>query len=324
MNLPFDTGSTPIAFTNTAEEECPPHAVLACHGFEYDATNRALKLKCRKPTAEDVGSDETIYAFNGPTKVAAGKPGACVMARHAAQWARVDPEYDFGEFDEAEDYFVLRIGPVAGQWHVSRDGEGFVLVGLRDDAGAIHEGRVLVLQDLRAGDQVRFAVITKAASALDCSSIQVNTDTNVGVGEYLEGKFCNEAGAIEVGDGDGQDEGEPVEIYASKALRGFMARGVVVRVVPRKIDNGQNTVYDAVSGGLEAATGTVITAAGTDYTVQVLSPGTGTVIVPATSVHGDEFAVTDVVSLTWEWLTPDTTRLRISDFSCPTVATGLF
>lgn len=236
MNLPFDTGSTPIAFTNTADEECPPHAALACHGFEYDATNRALKLKCRKPTAEDVGSDETIYAFNGPTKVAAGKPGACVMARHAAQWARVDPEYDFGEFDEAEDYFVLRIGPVAGQWHVSRDGEGFVLVGLRDVAGAIHEGRVLVLQDLRASDQARVAYITQddgSGNAVPCYSSDAGMTVPFACNSELDGS------------------GREYEVYWSYQP-GVRLTGEAIYIAKRKRPAGNVMQWEPVDAGVSA------------------------------------------------------------------------
>lgn len=144
MRLPFDPGSTPLVFTNTTDEECPPHAVLACHGFSYDADTRVLSLRCRRPTSDDIESSTTTYVFNGPTKVGVDKIGACVLARHAPQWAKMDPSLTYAEL--TGDEFTKAMGPVADQWYLSDSNDGFIFVGARDDSGNVHLERALVIE----------------------------------------------------------------------------------------------------------------------------------------------------------------------------------
>lgn len=332
MSLPFDTGSTPVTFVNTAGEDCPPHAILTCHGFEYDSANKTLKIKCRKPTAEDVAESNTVYAFNGPAIVSTGKLGSCVMARHAAQWAKVDPDYDYGEFDPDTEYFVLRIGPIANQWYVSRDGTGFVLVGARDDSGAIQKGRVLVLQDIGASN-AKYAIVTQTNSALDNGSISVNCLATSGE-DYIEGKFCDKFGNIVDGSEEGQADGTPIKLRASKSFPGLLCQNVVCCVVRRSL-GGDEKIFDAIyGGGIAEFTGVVKTATHPDYEVY-LPPYTGVppnasvtgalggAAVPAVSEHDDEFSVGQKVSCVWEYKSLTVTQIRICDFSCPPVSTGL-
>lgn len=227
MKLPFDPGSTPILFTNTTDEDCPPHGVLACHGFEFDSDNMVLKFKCRRPTGEDVGNDEVVFAFNGPTKVESNKDGACVLARHTAQWAKVDPDYDYGEFDPDEDFFKLRIGPVADKWYLRRDNEGFVLVGARDDDGSIHLSRVLVLQD--TADQSRRVFITESDS---------DTPVPIFRGSHPDGFTCE----------DINGDTTVITVFASM-MQGVAFTGQIITVKRIKLPIASEARWEVVSTG---------------------------------------------------------------------------
>jgi hypothetical protein len=152
VNLPFDPGVTGITFLNDTGEAVPPHGVMAVQGVGWNEGQQAFYLKVAKPT-QNLIDDSSVWCFNGPTTVANNKTGKAYFALHQPAWVKIEGSVTFAMVNVVPP--AMEVGPVAGQWYVSEDGSGMIVMGAREDqaaAGEIEKDRVLVLQRNAGGD----------------------------------------------------------------------------------------------------------------------------------------------------------------------------
>lgn len=330
LNASFDTGITGIPWINTSDTAAPPHALVVAFDHEYVDAGKVLRLKGRRPTSEDASDPTAFLVLNGPTQVGPGKPGTCYIASHHPAWVAIDqtvlfpPDLDNGSFS-------YEFGPEADKWTAKRDVAGYTYVGHRLDGSSFQGNRVLVYRNLDKNRR-RFVKITSVNKFLDGFYLNA-TATDIGNGNYyLDGKFVDDPyfSSIASGVGPGQQDGSPIKVFASDALRGFLFNGVVCEVEPKRaksIYSGavDETVWVAVNGGVECFSGYVINNANHPiYEVSIQNPstiiGTG---VSVYSLYGDSFSIGQRVSVAWDYkLTENTSQvltwLRIADWGCAT------
>lgn len=330
INQSFDAGLTGLPWKNTSDTTAPPHALVVIHAHEYVDAGRLLTLKGRRPNSEDASDPTAFLVLNGPTQVDPNGIGTCYIAAHHPAWVAVDPTTLFPP-DLDSGSFAYEFGPEADKWTAKRDVAGYTYVGHRLDGTTFQGNRVLVYRNLDKR-QRRFVKITSVNKFLDGFYLNA-TATDIGNGNYyLDGKFVEEPyfSSVVSGSGPGQQDGDPIKVFASDALRGILFNGVICEVEPKRaksIHSGaqEETVWVAVNGGVECFSGYVINNVNHPmYEVSIQNPstiiGTG---VSVYSLYGDSFSIGQRVSVSWDYrLTENTSQvltwLRITDWGCAT------
>ena len=330
LNPSFASGLTGLPWKNKSTTTSPPHAVVAVFAHEHDDARIAVILHGRRPTAEDASDPTAFLVLNGPTQVDPNGIGTCYIAAHHPAWVAVDPTTLFPP-DLDSGSFAYEFGPEADKWTAKRDVAGYTYVGHRLDGTTFQGNRVLVYRNLDKR-QRRFVKITSVNKFLDGFYLNA-TATDIGNGNYyLDGKFVEEPyfSSVVSGSGPGQQDGDPIKVFASDALRGILFNGVICEVEPKRaksIHSGaqEETVWVAVNGGVECFSGYVINNVNHPmYEVSIQNPstiiGTG---VSVYSLYGDSFSIGQRVSVSWDYrLTENTSQvltwLRITDWGCAT------